>query len=217
MFFCENIVSQLFFFSTRQSLYLSFNRLESLPAIPFGLTLTSLFASDNGIREWPEKLNDHLPCLVWLDLSRNALKSLGDVTKLKNLRQLYVSENDLRCLPHDMFKLTSLHHLDLNCNFALPSSFAVETAGLDEVQVQLSEISAFFLRMEAARDAIYETILIHRQKRVEWQMPVEILNIVLHFVWVSRYDSCWDPDEENENERELEAFNESDEGGAWAD
>jgi hypothetical protein len=166
-------------------------------------SITSLFVSDNLISIWPSELA-LLPALVWLDLSNNALQSIEGVSRLPQLRQLYLTNNQICNLPAEMSKCTALHHLCLDGNILLPSCFGVETAGLEQVQAQIQEISRFYGRLQATRNAMWETVLVFNVKRFEWQMPLEILHhFILPMIWNTRHDSTWDPVEEIENDEEL--------------
>lgn len=125
--------------------------------------------SDCRLSVFPKELAA-LSGLVWLDMSNNQIESIpGVVLKdLHGLRQLRLENNRLTSLPTQMVCLTALHHLALQNN-SLPDCFNVETALLEPVQAQLSDIYDFYHRVEVTRLAIFHFCLVYKLKRKDWR------------------------------------------------
>eukprot|EP01102_Stenamoeba_stenopodia_P020794 TRINITY_DN8237_c0_g1_i1.p1 TRINITY_DN8237_c0_g1~~TRINITY_DN8237_c0_g1_i1.p1 ORF type:complete len:970 (-),score=239.15 TRINITY_DN8237_c0_g1_i1:45-2954(-) len=96
-------------------LNLSTNRLTSIPTFAFS-SLTTLLMDHNQLTEFPSKSFSHMPKLVLLDLSHNALESVPkDIGTLSCLKSLRLDNNQISSLP-DLGKMKSLERLNVENN-----------------------------------------------------------------------------------------------------
>lgn len=97
-----------------QALELTYVKLKSLE-IPRKLVLGNFV--DNSLNEFWLEPGEAAPALSYLDLSRNAVSNLTNISSLVNLESLYMVSNDIEHIEANTFAgLTKLKMLNLNHN-----------------------------------------------------------------------------------------------------
>ncbi|PRP78127.1 hypothetical protein PROFUN_13929 [Planoprotostelium fungivorum] len=102
--------------------------------------LTSLFLSNNKISWLPEDIFSHLPSLVCLDLSYNALSYLPtSFNNLMQLQRLYLTENNLTELPNQMGRFYRMKELSVLGNPLINPPMDVLSMGTETILSYLRE------------------------------------------------------------------------------
>ena len=108
------------------------NELDRAPEALLGLALQALWAEGNKLRRFGAITA--MRSLVLLDLSDNELDEIPeDVWRLASLKQLFLSNNEIKRLPRGMRKIR-LRELDLRGNAELEEGARVAVGGRREVE-----------------------------------------------------------------------------------
>eukprot|EP00331_Platyophrya_macrostoma_P013906 CAMPEP_0176422218 /NCGR_PEP_ID=MMETSP0127-20121128/9613_1 /TAXON_ID=938130 /ORGANISM="Platyophrya macrostoma, Strain WH" /LENGTH=268 /DNA_ID=CAMNT_0017803047 /DNA_START=14 /DNA_END=820 /DNA_ORIENTATION=+ len=114
----NQIPAEVFELTNLTTLILSFNPLESIPAeIKNLVNLETLHIANCGL--YDNQIHDNLwelSKLRELDISKNKLTRIKNLTKLTGLTRLDASQNELIEMPDDIGKLSNAEILNFRCN-----------------------------------------------------------------------------------------------------